>query len=382
MGIELRKIVSHPTGLVEPPCPAGTRPMARADIPAIGRLFNKVFRRRDRAAGEDLCRYIDTVFFGAPSHAPEQGSVVHENGNGDIDSAILSLPMQFDVNGRRIVARLLCAFMVDGKTGAAGAARLARSVRAVRQDLCFSDSSSPVSADHCVAGGGIILPIQSLEWLRFFRPLAAAAVLARRRIPILGARPVVGTLGLIDRALRWWSSSSKPTAAAGCQAKTASLDEFLRCAAPMLERFSIRPSWSESEFDWLVNVASMNRSLGALQCRKVVVEDGRTIGAFLFFGRPNGMASVLNVLCEDAREADVTTAMFACLDAEGYAVATGMVQPFLMNAISRQRWLCFRHRGYFCMVTRHADIKEAALGGDIYIGGLASESWSRLLTDF
>nr|WP_240545146.1 GNAT family N-acetyltransferase [Sinorhizobium fredii] len=356
--------------------------MGRADIPAIGRLFNKVFRRRDRAAGEDLCRYIATVFFGAPFYTPEQGSIVHEKGNGDIDSAILSVPMQFDVNGRRIVARLLCAFMVDGKTGAAGAARLARSVRAVRQDLCFSDSSSPVSADHCVAGGGVILPIQSLEWQRFFRPLAAAAVLAGRRLPIFRARPVVGALGLIDRVLRWWSPSSKPTVATGCQARTASLDEFLRCAAPMLERFSVRPTWSKSEFDWLVDLAAMNRSLGTLQCRKVVVDDGRTIGAFLFFGRPNGMASVLNLLCEDGREADVTAAMYACLDAEGYALATGMAQPFLMNAISRQRWLCFRHRGYFCMVTRHADIKQAALGGDIYIGGLASESWSRLLTDF
>ncbi len=382
MGIELREIAPHSAGMVEPPCPAGTRAMTRGDIPAIGRLFNKVFRRRDRAAGQDLGRYIETVFFGSPFYAPEQGSIVHENGTGDIDSAILSVPMEFDASGRRIVARLLCAFMVDGKGGAAGAARLARTVRAARQDLCFSDSASPVSADHCVVGGGYILPIQSLEWQRFFRPLAAAAVIAGRRMPILRARVVVGALRLIDRVLRRWSPSSKPTGARGCQAKTASLDEFLRCAAPMLERFSIRPTWSKSEFDWLVNVASMNKNLGALQSRKVIREDGRTIGAFLFFGKSKGLASILNVLCEEGSEADVTAAMFACLDEEGYAVALGMAQPFLMKAISRQRWLCFRHRGYFCMVTRHADVKEAALCNDIYIGGLASESWSRLLTDF
>jgi hypothetical protein len=132
----------------------------------------------------------------------------------------------------------------------------------------------------------------------------------------------------------------------------------------------------------LVQAASLNRSLGALQCRIVRSEDGRTIGAFLFFGRANRTANVLNVLCEEGRELDVTVAMFASLDKDGYAVAAGMGQPFLMNAISRQRWLSFRHRGYFCMVTRHADVKGAALSNDIYIGGLASESWSRLLTDF
>ncbi|OAP39854.1 hypothetical protein AU381_09900 [Sinorhizobium glycinis] len=382
MGIELREIAPQSAGQIQAACPAGTRAMARGDIPVIARLFNKVFRSRDKAAGEELGRYIETVFFGSPFYAPEQGSIVHENGNGDIDSAILSVPMEFDVDGRRVVARLLCAFMVDGKAGAAGAARLARTVRAARQDLCFSDSSSPVSADHCVAGGGVVLPIQSLEWQRFFRPLAAAAVIAGRRIPILRARAVVGALRLIDGVLRRWSRSTKPAGAPGCQAKTASLDEFLRCAAPMLERFSIHPTWSRPEFDWLVEVASLNRGLGTLQCRKVIDDDGRAVGAFLFFGKPRGMATVLNVLCEEGREADVTAAMFGCLDAEGYAVATGMAQPFLMNAISRQRWLCFRHRGYFCMVTRHADIKEAAFSNDIYIGGLASESWSRLLTDF
>jgi hypothetical protein len=382
MGIEPREIAPHSAGTDETPCPAGMRAMARSDIAAIGRLFNKVFRRRDRAAGEDLRRYIETVFFGSPFYTPDRGSIVHENGAGDIDSAILSVPMEFIVDGRRVVARLLCAFMVDGKAGAAGAARLARTVRAARQDLCFSDSSSPVSADHCVAGGGVILPIQSLEWQRFFRPLAAAAAIAGRRVPILGGRAVLGALGPLDRVLRRLSPSSKPTAAPGSQARPASLDEFRTCAARILRRFSIRPSWSKSEFDWLVRVASMNKSLGALQCRKVVHEDGRTIGAFLFFGKPRGMAGVLNVLCEEGREAEVTAAMFACLDAEGYAAALGMAQPFLMNAISRQRWLLFRHRGYFCMVTRHAEVKAAALGNDIYIGGLASESWSRLLTDF
>jgi hypothetical protein len=53
-----------------------------------------------------------------------------------------------------------------------------------------------------------------------------------------------------------------------------------------------------------------------------------------------------------------------------------------MNALGRQRLMSFRHRGYFCISTRHDDLKQAALLGDIYIGGLASEQWSRMLTDF
>ncbi|PJR15938.1 GNAT family N-acetyltransferase [Sinorhizobium meliloti] len=360
----------------------GTRPMAPDDVAAVGRLFNRIFRRHDQASDDDLGRYLQTVFFGSPHYSPELGSVVHENGANGIDSAILSVPMAFMVNGRPTMARLLCAFMADGKAGAVGAARLARTMRAARQDMCFSDNASPVSADHWVAGGGIVLPIQSLEWQRSFLPLTAAAILAGRHFPIARSRVLVGVLRPIDRALRRLRPSMRPKTEGECRSEAARVEEFLQCASAMLERFAIRPAWSPAEFDWLVRVASMNRNLGTLQCRKVVLPDGRTIGAFLYFGKQDAAATVLNLVFEEGRERDVAAAMFAQLDAEGYAVAVGMAQPFLMNAISRQRWLSFRHRGYFCMVTRHADLKEAAERNDIYIGGLASETWSRLLTDF
>ncbi|WP_208179754.1 GNAT family N-acetyltransferase [Sinorhizobium medicae] len=358
------------------------RPMTPGDVPAVGRLFNRIFRGHDRAPGDDLGRYIETVFFGSPQYHPDLGSVVHENAAGGIDSAILSVPMAFMVNGHPITARLLCAFMAESKAGAVGAARLARSMRAARQDMCFSDNASPVSADHWAAGGGLVLPIQSLEWQRSFLPLTAAAILASRHLPVVGSPILLGILGLVDRALRRLRPSMRPKAEGACRIEPAGVEEFLECAIPMLERFAIRPAWSKSEFDWLVHIASMNRSLGALECRKVVLADGRTIGAFLFFRKPTGIATVLNLVTEEGRERDIAAAMFARLDAEGYALAVGMAQPFLMNAISRQRWLSFRHRGYFCLVTRHAELRQAAERNDIYIGGLASETWSRLLTDF
>jgi hypothetical protein len=74
--------------------------------------------------------------------------------------------------------------------------------------------------------------------------------------------------------------------------------------------------------------------------------------------------------------------VFADLDGLGHVSAQGMAQPFLMNAVLRQRHLVHRHTGYFCLVTRHADLKAAAMSDGFYAGGLASERWSRLLHDF
>lgn len=371
-----------PARLTEAPRrPGGVRPMTPRDIPTVARLFSKTFRSGKTEIAPELAPYLEAVFFGSPHYRPESGSIVYDNGSG-VSSAILAVPMEIAVHGRPVIAKLLCAFMADGKEGAAGAAHLARHLRAAKQDMCFSDTSSPVSADHWVAGGGVVLPVQSLEWHRSFRPLSAAALAGSRLVPLLRSRGVLHPLGWIDGALRRRRSSLHPAPASGCRVVEASPEEFFSCAGRMMERFAIRPVWSKPEFDWLLSVAALNRGLGTLQFRNVVDDSGRVIGTFLFFGRNRQEAMVLNVLCEEGREFEVIGQMFFHLDAEGYAQASGIAQPFMMNAVLRQRWLLFKHRGYFCMVTRHAEIKDAALRNDIYIGGLASESWSRLLTDF
>lgn len=362
--------------------PGGLRAMTRQDMPAIARLFTRVFRRADRPVEPELPGYLETVFFGSPHYRPEVGSIVHEARGGEVTSAILAVPMEFMVDGRPVVARLLCAFMAEGKDSAVGAARLSRQMRAAQQDLVFSDNASPVSADHWMAGGGMVLPIQSLEWRRSFRPAAAGALTGSRRLRILGARPVLAALGLVDRALRRSWRSVVPAPVSGGRVVATDADGFFACIAPMTARFRVRPVWSRPEFDWLLSVAALNRRLGALHFRLVLDRAEKPIGAFLIFGTEGREARVLNVLCEEGREVEVIGHMFAALDAEGYALASGPAQPFMMNGILRQRWLTFRSGGHFCMATRHPEIVDAARSNDIFIGGLASESWSRLLTDF
>ncbi|MGK6311674.1 GNAT family N-acetyltransferase [Neorhizobium sp. DT-125] len=379
----------NPVHLEElPPAPAVreasrcARPMEPADLPSVGRLFNKAFRRKNEEPEQDLLDYLDHVFLKNPGYAPEHGSMVHKDRTGRVDSALLSLPMSFHASGRRITARLLCAFMADGRAGFAGAAKLARAIRLSQPDLCFSDNASPVSADHWITGGGFILPIQSLEWRRAFRPFQARFERLKETLPAFRHLPLSPILKPADLVAWRLFGASVPQSPLGITSAEAGFDEFFASARKMTERFAIRPDWSREEFTWLMDTAALNTSLGKLRCKVVVNADGVTIGCYLFFGRRGEMAHVLNVLCLEGREFDVVGHMFADLAASGYAAARGMAQPFLMNALMRQRQMSFRHRGYFCMITRHRDIREAAARNDIFIGGLASESWSRLLADF
>ena len=91
---------------------------------------------------------------------------------------------------------------------------------------------------------------------------------------------------------------------------------------------------------------------------------------------------MLNILTRPGAEAAVVASLLHHLDAMGCIAATGMAQPFLMEAFGRQKGIAFVPRGAYCISTRHADIMDAAARGDIYLGGLMGEDWSRLVTDF
>ena len=89
------------------------RAMTRTDIPAVGHMFLRTFRNRDRAATPEFNGYFARAFFGSPAYAPATGSIVHETSEGWIDAAISAVPMHFVVNGRHL----------DGRAGITGGDR-------------------------------------------------------------------------------------------------------------------------------------------------------------------------------------------------------------------------------------------------------------------
>ena len=78
-------------------------------------------------------------------------------------------------------------------------------------------------------------------------------------------------------------------------------------------------------------------------------------------------------------------AMFRHLERTGmprahrYAEARCRAQPARLGL---QRWLVFRHRALAMALTRVPEVNDAVVRGDIYVGGLAGEEWSRLMHGF
>ncbi|KKB07037.1 hypothetical protein VE25_19495 [Devosia geojensis] len=359
----------------------GVRSMRPEDVPEVGRLFNRVFRDRDAPSSADFDAYFAELCFGSPAFRPEAGSIVHLREDGAVDGAIGVVPMQVRAGEDLLTGRLMSIYMTDPDAPGRGGAELVLTIRPRHQDFCFCDSANAVSADHYKAIGGLVLPVQSLAWHRTFRPVRAGIERVGGRLPAWARRAGGVAAGTADAVLRSIRTSLRQKETNG-GVEAVDVEAFAQIAPLFLDRFAVAPAWSKDELAWLISMAARNTLHGPLQLHLVRDEWWKVAGAFACHAQKGGIAQVLNVLARPKGEEMVVTTMLAHLDAAGCAGASGMTQPFLMDALCRQPHTSFRHRGYVCLSTRHGHIRDAAMRGDIYLGGLMGESWSRLMADF
>ena len=355
--------------------------MNAADVPAVARLFIKIFRSDNKSAGPDLQAYLRTLTLGAPFYSETMGTRVYEQEDGRIRSALLTVPMRFVTCGNIVPGRLLGVFMTDADKEAAGAATLILALRPKHADFAFCDSASPTSRNHLLAIGGKPITVQNLEWSRSFRPLGAlAGRLAerffRRQDPGLAilARPV-------DSLLRRMARRKDLEETEVLAVTEMPVPAFLKHAPLLIAHYAVRPLWSEEELSWLVSLAAQNTRLGVLSIRAVEDRSGTIVGCFVYYATPR-TAHVLNVLSLPGQETAVLDAMFRHLDRAGHLEARGRAQPALMMGLALQRWLVFRHKAFTMALTRVPEVSNAIARGDVYVGGLAGEDWSRLMNDF
>ena len=364
----------------------GVRFLERRDLDTVASLFLAVFRDRKEAPSSDLLSYLEELCFGSPALTPENGSLVYENQAGTILAALIAVPMRFRIGGRQVTARLLCSFMCCGPAGMRAAACLNHHFHGLSYDLVFSDTAQAQSVGHWRAGGGDVLPIESLAWRRVFRPLQAALERLERpgksRAHHALSQAMRGPARLLDGLVRRAYPRFRAKGADRFAARAVTAEEFAEIAPGLLTRFEVHPDWSGEDFSWVCAMAARNTRLGPL--RFCLVEDakGRAVGAAAWCGNAGRQAHVFNLICKEGRERDCVASVFALLEQAGHSHAVGMTQSFLLPALQMQPHVCFRHRGFFCYASRDPDVPAAAAAGSLYAGGLASESWSRLLNDF
>ncbi|WP_449414746.1 hypothetical protein [Ochrobactrum teleogrylli] len=350
------------------------------DIPAVRDLFRQVFRPEATSNDESFDRYFQQVFFENPYYDADLCSIVHEDSKGEIDSTLCVLPIPYHVDGKIVMGRLLCAYMMRPGSSPRGAAELTLTLRSRPNDFSFSDSAAPVSTRHFSAVGGITLDTHGLAWTRIFRAASYVAQFVAERRAALRGWPAAKVGQLLDPLV------PLPKLRNSTNGKLAVQDieqsDAIGLIRHFLPTYDAYPAWTEQDLHWVLNLARDNRAAGALRSCSVSGTSGEPVGFFCYYARPNGIAEVLSILAPKNREQAVVEVMLSHLQEAGHIAAQGRADPHFLGALSQQSVMFFRLKANVCVVTANPDVLNALDHNDIFVGELAGESWSRLVTDF
>ncbi len=357
------------------------RALTADDLPSVARLFQKTFRKSGTPAPA-LEAHLAEIFLNHPWQDPDIVSRVYLGRNG-LTGFIGALPAQMEFEGRPVRAAIAGSLMVDAPASDPMAgARLVRSFANGPQDISITETANDLSRGLWDPLRALVVPAGSLDWLLPFRSAAFAAALAAELKPWL--RPLGFPARLLDPPLRALFSRDRSRAQNARQAATAlppaSDEAFAEALISLAGSVALRPSWTADILAWLLRHSERKDRYGDRFCRIVADARGATIGAYICYARPGGIARVLNVLARPGSELAVVACLIRQAKADGLAGIRGRSDPRLLDALVRHDAILV-HRASLIVHSRDAQLLHAAQRGDALLMGIAGETWSRLIGD-
>jgi hypothetical protein len=360
---------------------SNVRPLAPGDLGAVARLFQKRFRNADARAPASLKSYLGDLYFAHPWRDPEIVSRVHVSADGAVNGFIGVFPSRMTLRGRAIRAAIAGSLMVDEplKDPLAGA-RLLRAFFAGPQDIAISETANALSQGMWMRLGGHVLATASMEWLRVFRPASTAVHLIGDSVPALKwLRPFARLADLAFSRMRRAPLRLSPHSPLRDLRETDADEEgFVAATLHLTSQFQLRPDWNAHVLRWLLWHAEEKERHGAMVRRLVYGPQGQPIGGYIYYGRPGGVAWVLQIFAEPGRTEPILDSLLAHALNIGAVAVRGRTHPLLMESLL-SRGCVFGHRSATLVHARDSAILEAARSNDALITGLAGENWSRLI---
>lgn len=350
------------------------------DIPAVASMFQRAFRDAARSAPPALEAYLRELLFEHPWRDPETASRVFVGSDGRVHGFIGVLPMRLSFHGRPVRAALASSLVVDNPAAHPMAgARLLRSYFNGPQQLCVSETSNPVAQGMWERAGGRPLAEYSMDWLRPLRWAGTGVALLEELAP--RAKVLRPMAALADRTLARFApnlSGPAPGTPRHCTDADVDDDALLEHIPQLAEHYALRPDWDRTSLAFFLRHAARKDRHGDLFRRMVYDRKGSPVGCYLYYGRPRGIAWVLQILARPEAAASVVASLLSHAEAHGSVAVRGRTQPHLLDALLRHRCAFFQ-RSSTTVYSNNADLMSAIRSGDALIIGLAGEGWTRLI---
>ena len=361
---------------------AGVRDLEREDLPAVGRLFQKTFRK-SQILPSTLVDYLREAFFDHPWYDEELQSKVFIEADGKLTGFIGVFPSRLELDGRPLRAAFAGTMMVDrpDENPLVGA-RLLRTFLAGPQDISLTETANALALGMWQK---LALPLDlaySLNWSRIFRPGSAAVQVMERTSAAARLFRPVGRLAdsLGERTGLYSLRPPAGTAARRATFRDATRQEFADAVFALKDLALLRPQWDQQSLGWFMEQAEQKRAFGQPSWRIATGRNGEIVGCYAYFGKSGGIAWLLQALCSPAVAGELVDDLYAHADAQGCAGLRGGGHPWLTpELISRKA--VFYGRAFFVAHAKDKSLLQPVQSGQALISGLAGENWTRLIGD-
>ncbi|MER8695203.1 hypothetical protein NKI77_03405 [Mesorhizobium opportunistum] len=362
------------------------RPLAAEDLERVAALFLAKFRRRrhlrDRAVAETAA-YMREIYLDPAGQSGPSNALVQINPQGDLGGFLGVLKARYELNGTTLKAAIIGPLMADPGTdhGSAGP-QLLRVLHQGEFDLYLTDSANRVSLAFARPMKYQLLPVHCLGWTCIFRPAAMAAAMLHRRWPGL-PRLILdpGARAFDALAKRRFGSPIQPSSSHRVHHEPMDAAQFAERLPGLLSDYALRPRWENGELPRLLTLAAEKRADGPLHFGGTYDETGKMLGCHAFYGQAGGIANLLQIQASGSHWGATLDGLVAAAWDLGCVGITGQTQSRFMPQLFGYRNVFFRYAGGTMVRSRIAEVTEAVRSGDIFIGGLMGDRWTRLSSD-
>ena len=349
------------------------------DMPRVADLFQTVFQRSSGPAPASLQQYLLELFFKTPWHDPELPSLVYIAPDGAVGGFVGVIPLRMSFQDKPIRVALASSLMVEKpKDNPLAGARLLRAVLNGPQDLSLGDDANPVSLAMWKKLGAQSVPLDSMDWLRVLRPAGFALSFVGDRIPLVKlAHPICLAIDGITARVSDNRFRLKAQGVARSMDVDLNDDSLIEYLQEFAATYPLRPTWDADRLRWLLNHAAQNRRHGSLVCSVVYGKAARPLGCYLYYGRPHGVARVLQVMAAPGAAGIVLDSLLEHAHRNRCVAVRGRAHSRYIDGLFSRDCIFFS-RGSVVVHSRNADVIEAARSGDALMTGLAGEAWTRI----
>jgi hypothetical protein len=353
------------------------RPFRDDDAPAVAALWEYWFRSKTRDPAPGLTAMVRRLFVEHPNRDDEVTPLVAEGTDGAMLGFLGTTVTPVHLDGREQKLAGVFPPIVDPDIAATTVASfLLRRFLTGPQAFTLSDGGHVRFERIWETLGGRIAQLQSLRWVKVFRPLAlGSGMLAKGRVGRV-LYPMVSPLAAGADWLVRRSTGTRFTARPSDLHDEPLTTGLLIDAVEALHgEARMRPNYRPEYLTWLFDELARITSQGSLHARLVRAPDGAIAGWYVYYAQPAGTSRVFALDAVDRHLDAVIDRLFEHAQSEGAAALTGRLDPRLRRPMAARGCLVHAGGSLLMVHSRDASLMDDAQLGRLAFSRLEGENW-------